>query len=194
MSTVSPTAATASNGARDSPVSPSPRTDARIESTSRSSRDTWSSAASCHSRALASIGAGLVPAAASPRRSTYARTTDSGVRSSWVTTDSSSARAASSAVSCWRRASISACSRPFATMPARSAAIVVRNSISARRKFRLASVWTLSTPTTSSCHTSGTDSIAWRPRMSNPRTHEKRAVGRDVARRRSAGGTRPRDR
>ena len=38
VSTVSSTAWTASNGARDSPVRPSPRTDARIESTSRSRR------------------------------------------------------------------------------------------------------------------------------------------------------------
>ena len=39
---------------------------------------------------------------------------------------------------------------------------------------RGALAWTLSTPTTSSCQISGTDSIAVSPAMSKPRTQEKR--------------------
>ena len=61
---------TASNGARDSPVSPSPRTDARIESTRRSSRASWSSAAVAPGLGRLGVGVGTAPVAASASRST----------------------------------------------------------------------------------------------------------------------------
>ena len=69
------------------------------------------------------------------------------------------ARASSIArrLSTW--ASASAWSRPFSTMPARSAASVSRNRTSLRRKTRRRTVWTLSTPTTASFQISGTEHI-----------------------------------
>ncbi len=87
----------------------------------------------------------------------------------------SSLRAWSRALSCSTCASASRCRRPFSTIPARRSAIADSWSTSDGVNSRCSSVWTLSTPTTWSCHVSGTDSIeATKRRWSIPRTHRKR--------------------
>ena len=127
------------------------RTDARIESTSRSSRSICSSVARCQaarvSRRSRSRDSRPTSGGSSASRSAYARTTASGVRSSWVTRAISSLRASSIALSASTRASASDCWRPFSTMPASRSATAPSCATSDRLKSRGRSVWTLSTPT-----------------------------------------------
>ena len=112
--------------------------------------------------------------AAVPISSRLARTTASGVRSSWVTIVTRLARASSIArrLSSW--ASASAWRRPFSTIPLRRAASVSRKRTSPRRKTRRRTVWTLSTPTTSSSQIIGTEHIEVSRGSSRPWSQAKR--------------------
>ena len=161
------------------------RTDSRIESTSRSSRSIWSTVPRCHddrcARRTGSRDERPSRAGSSASRSVYARTTASGVRSSWVTSAMSSLRAWSSALSCSTCASASRWSRPFSTIPASRSAIADSWSTSDGVNSRCSSVWTLSTPTTWSCHSSGTDSIeATNRRWSMPAHPQEARIGGHV--------------
>ena len=177
VSTVSSTAATASNGARDSPVRPSPRTDARIESTRRSSR------AELVRRGRAATRRGRRsrrrPGVAGRRlgQQVDVDAHDRQRRPQLVGHDAQQ-------LGPGRRRARSA--RPAAPRPRRSAGPSRRSRPAAPRSSRgtrsrpartgaVSRVWTLRTPTTSSCHTSGTDSIPASASMSKPRTHAKRS-------------------
>ena len=73
---------------------------------------------------------------------------------------------------------------PSRRCPASSAAIVEQElDLVARRTRRASVVWTLSTPTTESFQTSGTDSIAWRSCDVEAADPREPRVGGDVGRR-----------
>ena len=119
----------------------------------------------------------------------------SGVRSSWVTTDIRSARAASSAVSS-REAALDLGLEPAllddpgeqrADRPQQLDVLRARTAAAPR-------VWTLRTPMTRSCQTSGTDSIAWSALDVEAADPARTAGRRSRPRRRSAlreSATRP---